>query len=124
VHDLLMSPTWDLVPNGQGGLSTADGPTVDYQDVNYRVLTNNPDHQLWPVGADLEDLIGQSNNQITGNQAIANVLRALTFDGRFIASSLSISAVPINQSQIQVFVGVKDGKVQTTQPYFSLVISL
>ena len=124
MHDLATTATYDLVPNYAGGLTTADGYDIDYADVNYRVLTNNPDHQLWPVGANLEDLTGKPNTPATGSMGVASILQALTFDGRFKSTGLSVTAVPLDLNTIQFFIGVTNTAVRTTVPYLTTVVNL
>lgn len=124
MHDLAMSATWDLVPNGTGGLSTVDGIACDYQDISYRAQTNNPDHALWPLGADLEDLIGLPNTQATGSKGEASLKRALTFDGRFAASTTSVVSTPLNANQIEFSVGIANSEVKTSAAFYVTVVQL
>lgn len=122
--DLAMSTDWDLIPNGSGGLTITQGITCDYQDINYRVMTSNPDHILWNVGADLEDLIGLPNNSQTARVGTDNLYQALTFDRRFAVNELNITPVPLGQNQIQYFIGISGSKVRTTAPLFATVVDL
>ncbi|HEV7237193.1 MAG TPA: hypothetical protein VGN15_13475 [Ktedonobacteraceae bacterium] len=124
-HDLLLSATGDLVPNWSGGLVEATDIQADYQDVNFRVLTTNPDVVLWPLGADLELLGGKPNIQATAKLGEDSIRRALTYDGRFTPSELSITAVPLGKNQIQFFIGINNlRQVATTAPYYTAVVNL
>lgn len=125
MHDLLFSQDGDLVPDWNGDLSVGDDETIDYQDINFRVMTNDPDCALGNLGANLEDAIGLPNNAATGALCESNVQWALTFDKRFLPQDLTITAVPINESQIGIYVGLTSvSKLKTTAPFLATVVSL
>ena len=125
MHDILISSDGDLVPNWNGGLSEGDDDVIDYQDINWRVLTNDPEHRAWNLGANLEDLIGLPNNPTTASMGERQIVSALTFDGRFDYNYLSVKSVPISQNEIQFFIGYqKLNYVRTTVPYYTTVISV
>lgn len=119
-----MSTGWDLVPNGAGGLTTAAGVAVDNQDIGYRARTNNPEHALWSIGANLEDLEGRPNNAATGTIGVQSLTKALTVDGRFTVVDLSISAVPINANEIEFDIGIASSTTITSPAYVTLVVQL
>jgi hypothetical protein len=125
LHDLKMSDDGDLVPNWVGGLAESDGIAVDYADVNFRILTNDPDMAGYSLGANLEDLIGKPNVASTGKAGEASILRCLTFDGRFPASQLQVTSVPISESQIAFFVFFSSPtRARAAMPLFQTVVNL
>lgn len=124
MHDIAVSPSYDLIPNGAGGLTEVDGLATDLQDVNYRVLTNNQDHLLWPLGANLEDLIGQPNTAATGALGEASIVKALTYDGRFGQNAVQVSGVPISANEIEFAVGLVSAMYRTSAAVLTTVVEL
>ena len=114
----------DLVPNGSGGLLLVYDLDLDRQDCAYRALTNNPDQLLWPLGANLEDLIGKPNNAVTGTKAERQVANALTYDGRFLIQNLLIQSTPITLSEIEIAVTINDAVIPSASTVYTTIIDL
>ncbi len=122
--DLAITPTGDLIPNYQGGLVVGSGISIDMQDINYRCLTSNPDQAQWPIGANLLDIVGMPNNQQTGSLGESNIQSALTYDGRFSSSNVTVDAVPLDLNSIMFAVSVTEPTVQSTAPLYTTVVDL
>ncbi len=122
--DLAITPPGDLIPNWAGGLTINQGIPLDMSDINYRMLTNNPDQQQWPIGANLLDLVGMPNNQQTGYLGETSISQALTVDGRFSSQNVSVDAIPLDLNSIMFTVSVTETTVQSTAPLYTTVVNL
>jgi len=122
MYDLALSPTFDLVPDGMGGLATVTGVACDFQDATYRVLLNDPDQQLWQIGANLEDLAGQPNSAAAGAVGEQSIAQALTTDGRF--SNVSVSSVPVAANAIEFDVSWPSPLVNISASTLTVVMQL
>jgi hypothetical protein len=124
MQDLALTPTGDLVPNWLGGLVTVNGIACDQQDIAYRAQTNDPDQQLYNIGCNLDDLIGLPNSQATANVGIVNIENALTTDGRFSATNLTIDGFPLDLQTIQFDIYLQESTVRSTAPIYTTAVNL
>jgi hypothetical protein len=93
-------------PNEEGFVDLA--LTNDYdsarQDMINRIRTQTGDWRSHPdLGADLELLEGEPNTRETGYKGAEQILRSLTYDGRFNAEDLLIRPVPTSIHSIDYY---------------------
>lgn len=78
-----------------------DGEEQDLQLMRTRLMTENPDWDLYPrIGADLTDLIGLPNTQETAELGIRLIEQSLTSDGAFSLNELSVDVVPVGPTTL------------------------
>lgn len=82
-------------------LSYTYGLDVEKQIIMNRLKTDAPDWFCHPnMGGNLSDLIGEPNTQATGDRGVAYIKAALTYNGLYSESQISVSRVPISISEI------------------------
>jgi len=89
--------------------------TADYdsarQDISNRARTQTGDWRSHPqIGGDLELLEGEPNTPQTAQQGVQQLLKTLTYDGRFTATDVEVRAVPTDIYQIDFFCFVDGGE--------------
>ena len=97
-------PASDIPPintNPEGGIPIRDASLIEgdqqsLQLIKSRLMTENPDWNLYPeIGADLTDLIGMRNTPETAEVGINLIRRSLTRDRAFNEEDLEIDAAPV-----------------------------
>ncbi len=74
----------------------------DVQLMRLRLLGDNPDFILHKdMCSSLEELIGENNNEVTGNKMYGKIIDSLTNDGAFVSSKLNVEVYPIDYSKLQ-----------------------
>jgi hypothetical protein len=89
--------------------------TDDYecarQDITNRIRTQTGDWRSHPeIGGDLELLEGEPNTRETAMKGATQIMKTLTYDGRFRESDLEIRPVPTDIYQIDYFVFLDAGE--------------
>lgn len=85
-----------------------------YKQMFYsRLMTQNPDWYHWPnIGANLEDLIGEQNNETNANIGANYIKAAISQYGLLNASDITVKAVPASQNEVVYF--IKTGTLPDT----------
>lgn len=106
-QDLALSLSGDLLLGPDGDLDCVHGEDVLLQEIVVRLKTRKGDARYAPeMGASLDTLIGQPNAPETGLAAEKLVLSALTHDGLFTASEVSVFSQPTSPSTISLSLAV------------------
>ncbi|WP_067923524.1 hypothetical protein [Alicyclobacillus shizuokensis] len=96
-----------------GDLALTEQWECPRQDMTNRIRTQTGDWSTHPdIGGDLELLEGEPNTRATADQGAAQILRTLTFDGRFSPADLTIRPVPTSIDQIDYYVFLDAGADQ------------
>jgi hypothetical protein len=96
-------------------LSYMTGRFAYKQLVMSRLRTDAPDWYHHPtMGGNLSDLIGEPNNQDTGNLGAGYITKALTYDGLFLPEQVYVRPVPVSAEDIVFFVSLNLGD---SEPY-------
>lgn len=82
-------------------LAYVRGRTTEKQIAMNRLKTDNPDwfHHT-AMGANMSDLIGEPNTKETGNKGVGLIMEALTYEGFYHPSQISIRPIPISLEEI------------------------
>jgi hypothetical protein len=88
--DLVVGPDGDIFDTGTDPLRAL------VQEIYTRLRADQGDWELYPdVGANLSELIGEPNNQITAEAGKARIISALTRDGLVHAGDISLKYMPL-----------------------------
>src|SRR5665213_2590224 len=102
--DIQVTAAGDLLVAPNGDLQLAAPSGVLKQDVAFRVRTNQFDFAPHPdIGANLESLIGEINNQTTSDTGEQYIISSLTSDGRINPGDLMVKGVPISLGTIMYY---------------------
>lgn len=82
-------------------MKLVDGEERDLQLMRTRLMTENPDWDLYPaIGADLTDLIGLPNTRETAELGVQLIQESLTGDGAFSTDELSVDVAPVGPTTL------------------------
>lgn len=74
---------------------------AEKQVIFNRLRTDSPDWYHYPsMGGNLTDLIGEPNTRATASTGVNYIKAALTYDGLYESTQISIRPVPISQSEL------------------------
>ena len=115
--DILVSPSGDLSLGQNGDFAHAYASGVLKQDISFRVRTNKGECYLHPnLGADLEELIGEPNTELSARIGENKISRSLTNDDMVSYSDLYVHGMPTSTDSVvyYVFVNTGEGQVNVT----------
>jgi len=110
-----MTDDGDLVLDSGGDLKLATAKRTLEQNVLFRVKTDFADFYPHPeFGADLGEMIGESNTRKNAEKGQGSIFRVLTQDGLVISGDLKISAIPLNQNKLvyAIFINTAAGELR------------
>lgn len=108
-QDIQISNSGDFVVDPTGDLQLATIDQTTRQDVIFYLYTEYGDFTGQPdLGSKVVDFIGEPNTQSNAQLLQAEMLRALTTDGRFNSRDLTINIVPIAIDDVLAYVTVQN----------------
>lgn len=116
ITELKLTPEGDLRLNNQNDIDICfNGEAVaDHVMIRVKSLLNEA-YYMPNVGTELSDYIGRPNTLETGNNIEAEILRALTFDGFLSVNNVIITATPLTESVISVFIDIDPENINSSQ---------
>ena len=112
--DFYFNEDGDIQQSANGDIATT--PTVwrdQVQQAYIRLMTDVGDFLLYPqMGASLSRLYGMPQSPATGNFGTQLIMNALTTDGTFTTSQVSVKAVPTGYQTIRFDVSLISGSLQ------------
>ena len=103
-RDLKLTPDGDLALTPGGDLALAEGADFIQQSAYNRLRSVTVDWFYDHIGADLEDFIGQPNSRETADRIVAQLTNSLVQDGLVSSGDVYIRPVPVDKSNILLFV--------------------
>ena len=100
--------------------ASVEGIDLDIQDIYIRVFTETTDFAPYPeLGADISDLKGMFNEESTAQLGVDKLIYAMTRDGRFTMSDVSVDVVPLSSEQLLFYITLHtdDGDVNIPVPF-------
>lgn len=109
VQDILISDDGDFVVDPTGDLAQATIDQTTRQDVIFYLYTEFGDFTGQPdLGSKVVDFIGEPNTKSNAQLLQAEMLRALTTDGRFNSRDLGINIIPVGIDEVLSYITVQN----------------
>lgn len=123
--DAMWSLAGDLVKSNGGIITTKGYPFLaTRQIIRNRILATRDSWYLDPqISAQLDVVIGETNNEETGKRIETQITSALTHDSFCTVSDISVKAVPISFTAIAVRIKVVVKKDNTVYSIYESLIA-
>jgi hypothetical protein len=111
--DIAVTASGDLCLASNRDFSITHGSGVLKQDIAFRLRTNPG--EFYPhlnIGAGLDELIGEPNNQLTSKTGESKIVSSLAYDGMVRNIDLYVRGVPISLDSLMYYVFVNGGDGQ------------
>jgi len=114
-QDILLSESGDFVVDDTGDLALATIDQTTKQDAIFYLYTEFGDFTGQPdLGSRVSDFIGEPNTKGNAQLLKAEMLRAITTDGRFASRDIAIQIVPIAIDEILAYVTIQNAALSGT----------
>lgn len=126
--DILMTNTGGLVVASNGDFQLTSIDQCQKQDSIIRTYTELGDFMALPeLGSTIIQFIGEPNTASNAQALKAEILRALSADGRFMPSDLGVQIIPVAIDTIYAYISIQNAVSSTITQFmfpFSYITGL
>jgi phage baseplate assembly protein W len=117
-QDIQITDAGDFLVDDTGDLALASIDQTTRQDVIFYLYTEYGDFTGQPdLGSRVVDFIGEPNTKTNAQLLRAEMIRALTTDGRFSSRDIGINMVPVGIDEVLSYITIQNSAMAALQTF-------